>query len=387
MLYGRSVTAVRRFGAPFALVVVLVALGLDLWNPSEPIGIDFHTYEAAARVGLQEGWSQIYAQTLVAFQQMNLVPGQTVQPFLSPPPVAWLAALLAPLPYWPSYYVWALFTFAALALALVWAANDRGLVRWVAAGAALTPWWVMHAVHLGQVVPLVAAGVVLAWRLARERRDLGAGIALALVLLKPNTAFLVPFALLAAGRFRVFATWVAAGLIVAAIALVTLGSLGVSAYVSQLTAPLPAGANSLTLGGALGVTGAAALALRILIVAASLAAAFRLRHSPGLAIAAGAVGSLLVAPYLHGSDLCLLGVAAWMVWEERPALAWRLPIAAGWVIASPFVASSSLSLGLNRWPLVELLLLAALVVEAWRPGRAAVPALTGNADLRSRAPA
>jgi hypothetical protein len=336
---------------------------------------------------LQEGWSQIYAQTLVAFQQMNLVPGQTVQPFLSPPPVAWLAALLAPLPYWPSYYVWASLTFMALTLALVWASTDAGVVRWVAAGAALAPWWVMHAVHLGQVVPLVAAGVVVAWRLARERRDLAAGIALALVLLKPNTALLVPFALLAAGRFRVFAAWVAAGLIVAAIALVTLSPLGVSAYVSELTGPLPVGANSLTLEGALGVTGAAALGLRILIVAASLAAAFRLRRSPGLAIAAGAVGSLLVAPYLHGSDLCLLGVAAWIVWEERPALAWRIPIAAGWVVASPFVASSDVSLGLNRWPLVELALLAALVVEAWRPRREREPALTGKADLRSRAPA
>ncbi len=377
----------RRFWVPFALVVVLLALAFDLWNRSEPIGIDFHTYEAAARVGLQEGWSQIYAQTLVAFQQMNLVPGQTVQPFLSPPPVAWLAALLAPLPYWPSYYVWAFLTFMAFTLALVWASTDGGLVRWVAAGAALTPWWVMHAVHLGQVVPLVAAGVVLAWRLARERRDLAAGIALALVLLKPNTAVLVPFALLAAGRFRVFAAWVAASLIVAAIALVTLGSLGVSAYVSELTAPLPAGANSLTLEGALGVTGAAALGLRILIVAASLAAAYRLRRSPGLAIAAGTLGSLLVAPYLHGSDLCLLGVAAWIVWEERPALAWRIPIAAGWVVASPFVASSGVSLGLNRWPLVELALLVALVVEAWRPRREWEPALTGKADLRSRAPA
>ncbi len=377
----------RRFWVPFALVVVLLALAFDLWNRSEPIGIDFHTYEAAARVGLQEGWSQIYAQTLVAFQQMNLVPGQTVQPFLSPPPVAWLAALLAPLPYWPSYYVWAFLTFMAFTLALVWASTDGGLVRWVAAGAALTPWWVMHAVHLGQVVPLVAAGVVLAWRLARERRDLAAGIALALVLLKPNTAVLVPFALLAALRFRVFAAWVAASLIVAAIALVTLGSLGVSAYVSELTAPLPAGANSLTLEGAFGVTGAAAIGLRILIVAASLAAAYRLRRSPGLAIAAGTLGSLLVAPYLHGSDLCLLGAAAWIVWEERPALAWRVPIAAGWVVASPFVASSGVSLGLNRWPLVELALLVALVVEAWRPRREWEPALTGKADLRSRAPA
>jgi len=368
-------------------VVVLVALGLDLWNPREPIGIDFHTYEAAARVGLEQGWSHIYDQSRVGAEQAILVPGQTVQPFLSPPPVAWLAAVLAPLPYWLSYYTWAAFTFIAFGLALIWASTDRGLMRWVAAGAALTPWWLMHAVHLGQVVPLVAAGVVLAWRLARERRDIVAGVALSLAFLKPNTAILVPFALLVAGRFRTFAAWAVAGVAVAAIAWLTMGSSGVSAYIGQLTAPLPAGANSLTLEGALGVSGSVALALRLLVVVAALAAAFRLRQSPGLAIAAAALGSLLVAPYLHGSDLCLLGVAAWVVWEEHPALAWRIPIAAGWIISSPFVASSPLSLGLNRWPLFELLLLAALVVEAWRPGREREPSLTGKADLRSRAPA
>ena len=387
MLYGRSVTTVSRFGAPFALVAVLVALGLDLWNPSEPIGIDFHTYEAAARVGLHQGWSHIYDESLVAAEQANLVPSQTVQPFLSPPPVAWLAALLAPLPYWPSYYIWAAFTLIAFGLALIWASTDRGLMRWVAAGAALGPWWLLHAVHLGQVVPLVAAGVVIAWRLARDRRDIAAGVALSVVFLKPNTAILVPFALLVAGRFRTFAAWAGAGVAVASIAWLTMGSSGVSAYIGQLTGPLPAGANSLTVEGALGVSGSVALALRLLIVAAALVAAFRLRHSTGLAIAAGTLGSLLVAPYLHGSDLSLVGVAAWMVWEERPPLTWRIPIAAGWVIASPFVASSPLSLGLNRWPLVELLLLAVLVVEARRPGREREPALTGKADLRSRAPA
>ena len=210
---------------------------------------------------------------------------------------------------------------------------------------------------------------------------------MSLVFLKPNTAILVPFALLVAGRFRTFAAWTGAGVAVAAIAWLTVGSGGVSAYIGQLTAPLPAGANSLTLEGALGVSGSGALALRLLVVVATLAAAFRLRQSPGLAIGAGTLGSLLVAPYLHGSDLCLLGVAAWVVWEERPAFAWRIPIAAGWVISSPFVASSPLSLGLNRWPLVELLLLAALVVEAWRPGREREPSLTGKADLGSRAPA
>jgi len=387
LLYGRIVTAARRFWVPFALAIVLVALALDLWSRSEPIGVDFHTYEAAARVGLQQGWSHLYDQTLVAAEQKDLVPDQIAQPFLSPPTVAWLAAPLSPLSYWPSYYVWATFTLVAFALALIWASVDPGLGRWLGAAAVLAPWWVLHAVHLGQVVPLVAAGVVVAWRLVRERRDLVVGLTLALVFLKPNTAFLVPPALLFAGRYRAAAAWASAGVVIAAAALVTMGPSGVSAYISQLSGALPGGADSLTLEGALGVGGAAALGLRALIVAASLAASFRLRHSPGLVIAAGLLGSLLAAPYLHGSDLCLLGAAAWMVWEERPALAWRAPLVAGWLVASPFVQFGGLALNLNRWPLLELVLLAALVFEAWRPRRRSEPALTGRAELRTRAPA
>jgi hypothetical protein len=125
----------------------------------------------------------------------------------------------------------------------------------------------------------------------------------------------------------------------------------------------------------------------VLIVAVSLIAAFRLRGSPGLVIAAGTLSSLLVAPYLHGSDLCLLGAAAWLVWEERPALVWRLPIAAGWLIAGPFVFLSTVGPNLDRWPLIELALLVALVLEAWRPGRSREAALTGEAELRRPAPA
>ncbi|HEX7262610.1 MAG TPA: glycosyltransferase family 87 protein [Candidatus Dormibacteraeota bacterium] len=380
-------TAVRRFWVPLALVVVLIALALDFWNPSEPIGIDFHTYEAAARVGLHDGWSHIYDQSLVAAAQKELVPGQIAQPFLSPPPTAWLAALLAPVPYWPSYYLWAAFTLVVFALALLWSSSDRGLVRWVGAAAVLTPWWVLHAVHLGQVVPLVAAGVLLSWRFAREHRDVMAGLALALLFVKPNTALLVPLALLVAGRYRLFATVAAMAAAVLFVAAVTMGAAGISAYVSQLTGTLPSGADSLTLERALGVAGPIALGLRVVIVAVSLIAAFRLRGSPGLVIAAGTLGSLLVAPYLHGSDLCLLGVAAWLVWEERPALVWRLPIAAGWLVASPFVFLSTVGPNLDRWPLIELALLAALVLEAWRPGRSRDAALTGEAELRRPAPA
>jgi hypothetical protein len=246
--------------------------------------------------------------------------------------------------------------------------------------AALTPWWVAHAVNVGQVVPLVAAGVVVAWRLLRTDRDIAAGIALSLMYLKPNTAILVPVALLVAGRYRAFASWLAAGAVLFLIAFVLLGTHGLTAYLSELRAPLPTGADALTLKGALGATGVVAFALRVLIVSLVLATAFRLRSSPSLVLPVGIIGSLIVSPYLHASDLCLLAAVAWMIWEERPMPAWRAPLAVGWVLASPFMYQLGFSPSLNRWPLLEYALLLAIVVVAWRP-------LTGAADLRTRAPA
>ena len=94
----------------------------------------------------------------------------------------------------------------------------------------------------------------------------------------------------------------------------------------------------------------------------------------------GALGSLLIAPYLHASDACLLAVAGWMVWEQFPTTTWRIPLAAAWVLASPFLYVIGLSLPLYRWPLLEIVLLVALVVLGWRP-------LTSRADARTQAPA
>src|SRR5258708_28100053 len=99
---------------------------------------------------------------------------------------------------------------------------------------------------------------------------------------------------------------------------------------NQLRSPLPSGADSVTLKGAMGATGVLAAALRLLFVAIAVATAFRLRATPGLVLPIGIVGSLIVSPYLHASDLCLLSAAAWMVWEERAVLAWRATLAAGW---------------------------------------------------------
>jgi hypothetical protein len=370
----------RRIWSGLGLGVVTVALAIDIAHRPERMGIDFHTYLAAATVGLQQGWSHIYDQALVAAAQKQLDPHDWSQPFLSPPTVAWLVVPLTLFSYWVAYSVWAVFTFIVLAGALVWSGVSTGISRWIVVVAALAPWWVIHAVNLGQVVPLVAAGVVVGWRLLRDDRDVAAGIALSLIFLKPNTAILVPFALLVAGRYRAFGSWLAVGGAVALIAVLLLGVHGTSAYVNELRAPLPSGADALTLHGAMELSGVVALAVRLLIVGAVLATAFKLRGSSGMVFPLAIVGSLLTSPYLHASDLCLLAAAAWIVWEERPDTAWRVALPAAWVLASPFLWLTTHSPGLNRWPWIELIFLAALGLMAWRP-------LTGPADLRTRAPA
>jgi len=370
----------RRIWSGLGLGVVTVALAIDIAHRPERMGIDFHTYLAAATVGLQQGWSHIYDQALVAAAQKQLDPHDWSQPFLSPPTVAWLVVPLTLFSYWVAYSVWAVFTFIVLAGALVWSGVSTGISRWIVVVAALAPWWVIHAVNLGQVVPLVAAGVVVGWRLLRDDRDIAAGIALSVIFLKPNTAILVPFALLVAGRYRAFVSWLAVGGAVALIAVLLLGVHGTSAYVNELRAPLPSGADALTLHGAMELSGVVALAVRLLIVGAVLATAFKLRGSSGMVFPLAIVGSLLTSPYLHASDLCLLAAAAWIVWEERPDTAWRVALPAAWVLASPFLWLTTHSPGLNRWPWIELIFLAALGLMAWRP-------LTGPADLRTRAPA
>src|SRR5258706_15624748 len=84
-------------------------------------------------------------------------------------------------------------------------------MRWILVAAAVSPWWVLEAFRVGQVVPLVAVGMALAWRLLRENGNVPAGIALSLLVVKPNTAFLVPFGRLAAGRQRAFTALTSAG--------------------------------------------------------------------------------------------------------------------------------------------------------------------------------
>jgi len=368
------------------VVVLLLAVELSLfWRSPEYVSIDFHAYAAAARVGEQSGWAHIYDQGLVKATESQLVPHQSTLRFISPPPVAWLAAVLTPLPYWLAYGVWAALMFSSLALALAWSTTYRGLTRLVAVGVAIVPWWVLHALYVGQVVPLVAASVLIAWRLLREDRDVAAGIVLSLVVLKPQAAAVAPLALLAAGRYRAFAAWVAAAATVAGASLLTLGPHGLAEYRNSFDL-LPASSSDVTLGAAFGLTGTGLVLSGALIVCAALVTARRMRSDPGIVIGLGVLASLLATPYLYENDLCVLGVAGWILWQERPTPFWRASLLAIWILAATHLVITGVGAStLRQWPLLELALFVALVATAWfglldRPPAATAAAFTGEAD-------
>ena len=364
-----------------ALALVVLALFVDLTHRNDKIGIDFHTYLAAAQVGLENGWPRIYDQGIVSVEQHELVAGMRTQPYLSPPTVAWVTAPLASLPYNAAYAAWALLAFVTFAAALVWSGVGTGAVRWIGVFGALSPWWVIHSVDVGQVTPFIAAAVVLAWKLLRDRRDVEAGIVLVTILLKPNTAVLVPVALLVAGRHRAFLAWAGGAAAVMLLVFLTLGAHGVSMYASQLRGPLPGGADNLTLHGAFEVTGISATVARLVIAGSVVGTAYRRRaQGPELFMPAAIIGSLLISPYLHASDLCLLSAAGWMVWEQTSAFAMRAALAMIWVLASPYLYLMKVGPHLNQWPLLEVALLIGLAVLAWAP-------LTSLVDSRRRAPA
>jgi hypothetical protein len=357
-------------GLPATAFAGVIALGiaLDLVHRETGFGQDFHTYLAAALTGLNLGWDHIYDQVAVAVAQDQLAPNLWSQPFLSPPPAAWLVIPLVPLPFQAAYLTWEVLMVAALAAALAWSTSYTGPARWIAAAAALVPWWVFHAVHVGQAAPLIAAAVLVAWRLLRQERDVAAGLVLVLVLLKPNTAVFVPVALLFMGRRKALLAWLGACAALTVASVAVIGPHGVMAYVSDLRQVTPLelrGASQLTLGNLLALSPGAFAVVRALVAIAGLMALFRYRREPGMALAAGALVSLLTTSYLHGSDLCLFLAAGWIVWHERPDPAWRALLAGTWVLATPFLDGSVLAPALNRWVLCEVAVLAAFLVDAW----------------------
>jgi hypothetical protein len=297
---------------------------------------DLTFYYAGARIGLVHGWASIYDLHLQQVELDAMGSGMTIAQlarFISPPPLAWLAAPFTALPFPIAYWAWSATLLAALVLTWHLAAPGSGRARLIHLAAALGWLPVIYSLQLGQPGLFVALGVAACYALLRTGHPTWAGIALAPLVLKPQLAFLVPLALLAARRDRAFlASALALGLL-AALSAVALGPGGVATYEARLSFASGVPVNrALTLApwvGNLIVT----RAVQAVIAVWALALVYLLRRR-GLewTFVPVLVGGLLASPYLHLDDLEMLGLAGWL-YLRTPGPSWVWAYMVGVVIA------------------------------------------------------
>jgi hypothetical protein len=281
-----------------------------------------------------------------------------------------------PLPFKAAYLIW--LGLAAAALLVCWhlVAPGQGLAKLVHLALALALVPVAYEIQLVQPAVFIAAACAVSYTLLRRDRQLLAGAVLAVLVLKPQVALLVPFALLLAGHRRAFIGWVAACV---PIGLAILGSLGVEGVRHYLG--LIAYAGQVTYNHQLVIAYTLAPWVPALLIEGSLAglalfAAWRGRDRLEVVYAAGLLGSVLASPYLHMGDLVVLLVAAWFFMRAEPGPLPRLWLAFGALAAEVTVLAIAVPLFLFELGFLALLL--------W-PLNLAKPVAWSPAALRQRA--
>ncbi len=342
-----------------AVAVTLIVNGFRFWlfEVTNSHGDDFRFYYSMARIGLTNGWSRIYDQSLQCAPIGPISETTLHCPALALPPVAWLVTPFTLLPYTSAYPVWVALLgmcFVAIVM-LLWQGFPEPKAIYAAGAFTLFP--LAYCLYLGQVTIIALLGVTLAWSLIRSRHPHLAGIALVLTLAKPQVVLLVPLALAVAGHWRTVLVFAAISLGVALISLVMLGAHGVSAYASIARDELNWELNFVyTLAGVVGHT--IATGLQYILAALALVTAWRFRARLDAVILAGILGSALFSPYWHLADYVVLVPAAAFqlsLGPRVPALAIAIALFA---VGSPFVVGTTFVPALvqvGSWLVLEII--------------------------------
>jgi hypothetical protein len=361
----------RRVWPAVGLLVGVMLIGFDLWVAAPtyvseyPVRNDFRLAYSAATVGVKSGYSHLYDLAAQKSAIEGLGPSFNYQPFISPPPLAWLVTPLLLLPFGVALVIWTLLLLAALCWTWYLLAPPGKWVRPAHLLLLLGVFPVAFGVMVGQPGPLVAAAVATAWWLMRDDRPVWAGFVLSLIILKPQLALLVPICLLISGHARTFGAWLVATLLIGLVALALLGPEGLARYrevIADTQTPAWDITRRYSISGPLGL-GPVLTVTQVVVAGVTLFVAWRHRgEGPEIPMAAGIVGSLLFTPYLGFQDFLMLIVAGWLVLKAG---------ATHWQVALMVVGYALLELALLvlAMPilLAEALLLASLV---WQPRRA-----------------
>ena len=333
------------FAAGAAAAALFAAWDLYKWIEaylSDHFHNDFTFYLTAARVGVSHGWSSLYDLSLLQAELDAIgshIKIAELARYISPPPLAWLALPLVPLPYEVGYWVWSSWLLIALVCAWYWTAPGIGPWRFVHLAAAVGWLPVIYGLQLGQPALFVAAGVAACYALLQARRPFWAGLAVGALVLKPQLAFLVPAALLVTGRTRAFWGSVAAFGVLGGASAIALGPSGIAALEARLSFAASVSANrDLTLYALIGNL-AVTRVVQVAVALWALALAYRLGRRRGARRAPDSqghewvlipalIGGMLATPYLHLDDLVMLGLAGWLYLRTSPpAWTWSLILA------------------------------------------------------------
>jgi hypothetical protein len=219
-----------------AAIVVWIGLsehGID--RNGKPLGTDFSSFYAAGSLALEGHAAAAYDFTLHHAREQQVFGAATpYYAWLYPPLFFLIAAPLALLPYPLALAVWQFGTLI-LCLAVI------GLIlRSARANSEVRRNWLLVAVAFPAVLinlghgqnGFLSAALFGAALLALPKRPVLAGVLFAALAYKPQFGIAIPFALLAAGRWR---TIVAAGLTLAILIAVTAFLFGIEAWRAFLT--------------------------------------------------------------------------------------------------------------------------------------------------------
>jgi hypothetical protein len=332
--------------------------------PQYAVRNDFRLMYGAALLTERHGYSNLYNLPLQQKVVEGLGPGFYYSPFINPPPLVWLVTPFTALPFGAAIIAWTVVIIAAAAIAWWLVAPGDRLTRAAFGAMWLGLFPVAFGIMVGQPVALVGAAVATCWWLSSRDRDWLAGLALSVIVVKPQLALFVPLCVLAAGRGRIFAGWLVPTASMAVVALALLGADGLARYRDALTlASNWQITRSFAVSGVIG-TGPQLYVASLIALAAAVTAAWRWRgRGVEVPIAAGIVGSLLFTPYVGFQDFAMLVIAAWLVVRTGPN-AWQMGLlVAGYALLEVCLLVQSVPI-----LIAEGLLLASCVY--WAPRRA-----------------
>jgi hypothetical protein len=343
------------------------------------IGTDFISFWTSGRMLLASANVYDTAAHVAAQREFHAIPGEYTA-FFYPPnflPFVWPLGLL---PYFPALGLWLAATGAAFLTAVrAWFQELVLKGPAVVLIAAFPPVFVTltHGQTSFLVAALLGGGLLLV-----ERRPWLAGVLIGLATIKPQFGLLVPFALLASGKWRTIAGAGGSALALAALTSLAFGPqvwadwLAITRSASTATADGNIGfAKMVSVFAGLSLIGVPATAamlvqgaVSLVLAAAVVMASWRRVFTPGVA-ALVLAGAPLATPFVLDYDMVLTAFPLALLFARARAKGFadweRIAIAATFAGAA-FARPLAINLGVPVMPL----LLAALFACVWRRVRA-----------------